>query len=109
MSLWASYSFKDGAADGLKFGLGFDYQSKREYLSGFTAGGDAVTGEDGERIKLYTDSKLMINAMIRYDYEWRDNPAYLQLNIDNVTNDKDLYGYVYESGIQWRLQAGLTF
>jgi outer membrane receptor protein involved in Fe transport len=108
-SFWTSYSFLDGALDGLKVGFGGEYQSKREYLSGFTVGGDAVTDSDGERIKLYTDSKLQFNAMLRYDYTWKDMPAYFQLNVENLTNDKDLYGYVYESGISWRLQAGLTF
>ncbi len=108
-SFWTSYEFKDGPMTGLRFGLGGDYQSEREYLSGFTVSGDAVTGEDGQRIKLYTSDKFQMNAMVRYDYEWKENPTYIQLNIDNITDDKGLYGYVYESGLTWRLQAGITF
>ena len=108
-SFWTSYEFKDGDLNGLKIGFGGEYQSEREYLSGFTVSGDAVTDSDGKRIKLYTGSKLQFNAMIRYDYEWKDNPTFIQLNIDNLTNDEDLYGYVYESGMSWRLQAGITF
>ena len=108
-SFWTSYSFKDGALAGLKIGFGGQYQSEREYLSGFTVSGDAVTDTSGQRIKLYTDSMLQFDAMLRYDTEFRDMPLYFQLNIDNLTDDKDLYGYVYESGISWRLQAGLTF
>jgi outer membrane receptor protein involved in Fe transport len=108
-SFWGSYAFDDGPLEGLRLGFGGTYQSKREYLSGFTAGGDAIRTEDGQRIKLYTDSKLQFNAMLRYDYEYKDRPAFVQLNIDNLTNDKDLYGYVYEPGIIWRLQAGITF
>ncbi|MEX0321740.1 MAG: TonB-dependent siderophore receptor [Puniceicoccaceae bacterium] len=108
-SFWTSYEFKDGPLNGLKLGLGGDYQSEREYLSGFTVAGDAVTDSDGKRIKLYTSEKFQLNGMIRYDYEWKENPTYIQLNIDNLTDDKGLYGYVYEAGISWRLQAGITF
>ena len=108
-AFWTSYSFNDGKLNGLKIGFGADYQSKREYLSGFAVSGDAITDSAGQRIKLYMDSKLQFDAMVRYDYEWRDMPAYIQLNIDNLTNDKGLYGYVYEPGMSWRLQAGLTF
>lgn len=108
-SFWTSYTFLDGAAEGLKLGLGGYYQSEREYLSGFTVSGDAVTGPDGKRIKLYTDTKLQFGGMIRYDYEWNGNPAWVQLNVDNILNDRDLYGYVWEPGRSWRLQAGFTF
>ncbi|HSH10129.1 MAG TPA: TonB-dependent receptor, partial [Oceanipulchritudo sp.] len=108
-SFWTSYSFTDGPLTGLKLGLGGQYESEREYLSGFTVGGDAVTDSSGKRIKLYTDTKLQFDAMARYDMEWKDMPVFFQLNIDNLTDDKDLYGYVYESGISWRLQAGITF
>ena len=108
-SFWASYSIKEGPLNGLKIGLGGEYQSEREYLSGFTVAGDAVTDTSGQRIKLYTDSKLQFDAMLRYDMEYRDMPVYFQLNVDNLTDDDDLYGYVYEAGISWRFQAGITF
>lgn len=108
-SFWSSYSFSNGLMEGLKVGLGGIYESEREYLSGFTVSGDAVTDADGNRIKLYTDTKLLFNAMARYDFDYRERPMYLQLNIDNLTNDKDLYGYVYERGLSWRLQCGIVF
>lgn len=106
---WTSYKFDSGVLEGLKLGFGGTYQSEREYLSGFTVSGDAVTDLNGNRIKLYTDTKLLLNAMARYDFEWKERPVYLQLNVDNLTDDKDLYGYVYESGLSWRLQAGFVF
>jgi iron complex outermembrane recepter protein len=106
---WTAYKFEEGLLGGLRVGFGGDYQSKRAYLTGFTVGGNAVTDETGKRITLYTDSKLLLNAMARYDFDWKERPMYVQLNIDNLTNDTDLYGYVYERGLSWRLQAGITF
>jgi iron complex outermembrane receptor protein len=107
---WSAYSFdEDGPLAGFKVGFGGDYQTKRAYLTGFTVDGDAVTNADGERISLFTEDKLLLNAMVRYDTQWKDRPLFFQLNIDNLTDDEDLYGYVYESGMSWRLQAGITF
>jgi outer membrane receptor protein involved in Fe transport len=108
-SFWTSYRLSEGPLEGLKFGFGGNYQSEREYLSGFTVSGDAVTDQNGNRIKLYTDPKLILNGMVRYDFEWKERPVYLQLNVDNLTNDRDLYGYVYETGTLWRLQCGMVF
>ena len=108
-SFWTSYKFSDGTLKGLKLGLGGNYQSEREYLSGFTVSGDAVTDADGNRIKLYTDDKMTFNAMARYDFTYGERPAYLQLNVDNLTDNKKLYGYVYEPGLSWSLQCGIVF
>ncbi len=106
---WTAYSFEDGPLAGFKVGFGGDYQTKRAYLTGFTVDGDAVTDSTGQRISLFTESKLLLNCMFRYDTEWKERPVFLQLNIDNLTDDEDLYGYVYESGMSWKLQAGITF
>ncbi|MFP4281337.1 MAG: TonB-dependent siderophore receptor [Opitutales bacterium] len=106
---WTAYDFISGPLQGLKVGFGGNYQSERAYLTGFTVDGDAVTDEEGERISLFTDDKLLLNGFLRYDTEWKEMPLTLQLNIDNLTNDKDLYGYVYESGLSWRLQASIVF
>jgi len=109
LSFWTSYKFSDGKLEGLKLGFGGNYQSEREYLSGFSFQGDAITNQYGQRVHLYTDTKLILNAMARYDFDWKGHEAFCQLNIDNLTNDKKLYGYVYEPGMSWRFQLGLTF
>jgi len=106
---WTAYEFEEGPLAGFKVGFGGDYQTKRAYLTGFTVDGDAVTDESGERISLFTEDKLLLNCMFRYDMEWKERPVYFQLNVDNLTDDEDLYGYVYEAGMSWRLQAGITF
>lgn len=110
IGFWTSYAIQQGPIQGLTLGFGGDYQSKRAYLTGFTVGGNAITDANGNRISLYTDDKLILNAMAKYDFTlFRDNPANIQVNIDNLTNDKDLYGYVYESGLSWRVFFGTTF
>ncbi len=109
LSFWTSYSFEEGRLEGLKLGFGGSFQSKREYLSGFTVGGNAVTDENGNRIKLFTDPREEFNFMARYDFDIGERPAWLQLNVDNLTNDEDLYGYVYAPGRSWRLQFGTNF
>jgi outer membrane receptor for monomeric catechols len=102
--------FREGLVEGLTLGFGGDYQSKRAYLTGFTVGGNAVTDENGNRISLYTDEKLILNAMAKYEFTlFDDNPSNIQLNVDNITDDKALYGYVYESGLSWRVFFGTTF
>lgn len=110
IGFWTSYSFKNGSARGLTLGFGGDYESKRAYLTGFTVGGNAVTDANGKRITLYTEDKLILNAMARYEFTlFGDNPSNVQVNIDNLTDDEDIYGYVYESGLGWRVFFGTTF
>lgn len=110
VAFWTSYKFSEGFMEGLKLGFGGDFESKREYLSGFTVGGDAIKDDSGNLIQAFTASKLQFNAMVRYDYKVGDNmDAYVQVNVDNLTNDKKLYGYVYEEGASWRIQLGTTF
>ncbi len=106
---WSSYSFDEGPLEGLRLAFGGDYQSERAYLTGFTVGGNAVRDADGNRINLFTDEKWLFNCMVAYDTQIKENPISFQLNIDNLTDDKDLYGYVYESGLSWRFQTTFEF
>ncbi len=110
IGFWTSYGFREGALEGLTLGFGGDYQSKRAYLTGFTVGGNAITDANGNRISLFTDEKLILNAMARYEFTlWDDKPSNIQVNVDNFTNDKSLYGYVYEAGLSWRVFFGTTW
>ena len=111
VSFWGSYRFTEGRLAGLSFGLGGQWESEREYFSGITDGaGQLVTDENGDRVILSTDPRLNIDAMARYEFSLSDNRnAWVQLNINNLLNDEDLYGYIYAPGISARLQFGLTF
>ena len=110
IGFWTAYNFRTGPLEGLTLGFGGDYQSERAYLTGFTVGGNAVTDSNGNRISLFTDEKLILNAMAKYEFTlFDDNPSNIQINVDNFTDDEDLYGYVYEAGMSWRIFFGTTF
>ncbi len=42
--------------------------------------------------------------MVRYEFTLRDRPASVQLNVENLTNDRKLYGFIYAAPRRWQLQ-----
>lgn len=108
LSGWGNFSVKDGALAGFSFGLGFQYESEREYFSGITDGaGQLVIDSNGQRVVLETDPRINIDAMAKYEFNMGDRPAYMQLNVYNVMNDQDAYGYIYAKPTAYRLQFGM--
>ena len=108
MSGWGNYSINDGKFAGLSFGLGFQWEDKREYFSGITDGaGQLVKDGDGERVVLYTKDRLNVDAMAKYQFTMGDRNAHVQLNIYNVMDDQDAYGYIYAKPMAYRLQFGM--
>lgn len=108
--LWMNYRF-EGALKGLTVGLGGYWESERQYMSGVTHGsGQLILDGAGELLVLYTEPRYNIDAMARYD--WRSSgrhSQYLQLNINNVLNDQDLYGLIYASPFSAKLTYGIRF
>ena len=48
--------------------------------------------------------------MIKYTYKIQDkHEAYIQLNVENIMDDTELYGLIYAPGRSWRLNVGVTF
>lgn len=108
VSGWGNYRIKDGQFKGLSFGLGFQWEDKREYFSGITDGsGQLVVDGEGERVVLYTDDRLNIDAMAKYDFMLGERNAHVQLNIYNLLDDQDAYGYIYAKPLAYRLQFGM--
>ncbi len=108
-TVFANYKF-DGAAKGWVVGLGGDYATKRAYFSGVTHGaGQVQTDTNGQVIVLYMPARLIVNGFVRKDWSYSGHAQYLQLNIDNLLNDTDLYGQIYASGIQAKLTYGISF
>ncbi len=108
LSGWGNYRVDDGALAGFSFGLGFQYESEREYFSGITDGsGQLVTDTNGQRVVLETDPRLNIDAMAKYEFKLGEKNAHVQLNIYNVMNDQDAYGYLYAKPTEYRLQFGM--
>ncbi|MDP1580596.1 MAG: TonB-dependent receptor plug domain-containing protein [Candidatus Didemnitutus sp.] len=110
VSAWANYRFTSGdRLKGLELGLGGQWESEREYFSGITVAGQKQTNAVGQLIVLKHKPRLNLDLMARYPFKVRDNDAYLQLNVNNVMNDKDLYGLIYAPGRSVRLEFGYTF
>lgn len=108
LSGWGNYKFTDGALSGLSIGLGFQWEDKREYFSGITDGaGQLVKDEEGERVILYTADRLNIDAMVKYDFKIKERNAWLQLNVYNLMDDQDAYGYIYAAPMSYRMQFGI--
>jgi len=110
VSWWATYRFLDGSLTGLQFGFGGQWESEREYASAFTSAGQKKQNETGTTVKALTDPRLTLNAMVKYSWIIREHlNANLQLNVDNLLDDTDQYGFVYAPGISWRLNFGISF
>jgi iron complex outermembrane receptor protein len=109
-SFWATYSFDRGAFKGLAFGFGGQWESKREFVSARTDGsGQLQVDENGDPLALYTDPRLNLDAMARYHFQWRERPVRVQININNVLNDRAQYGLGFAPGISARIEMGMTF
>ncbi|MEX0331705.1 MAG: TonB-dependent siderophore receptor [Puniceicoccaceae bacterium] len=115
VSAWAKYSFADDSRfTGLDVALGGGWESGREYASAFTTAGQRKQVDDrvegGSSIKARTQARLTINAMVRYDWIFMDKyDSFVQVNVDNLLNDKDQYGLSYAPGISWKINFGMTF
>jgi iron complex outermembrane receptor protein len=72
-NLWARYSFYSGAAKGLWFGAGANYSGKKAQRVNNPA--------------LFTDSYLLLNSAMGYDWKWRSRPVSATLNWDNMTDE----------------------
>lgn len=108
---WGSYKFNDGKLKGTTVGLGGYYESKREYLSGVTRGsGQNIFDQNGQALILYTDPRVNLDAMIRYDWRTKnDKPQHIQFNVTNLLNDRDIYGLIYSSPLAAKLTYGREF
>ncbi len=113
VSWWANYKFPEETRfAGFELGFGGQWESKREYASAFTTAGQRKQNqnEEGVAIKAFTDPRLTLNAMAKYSWRARDRyDAFLQLNVDNLLDDKKQYGFIYAPGISWRLNLGVSF
>jgi len=60
-------------------------------------------------ITLKHKARLNLDLMLRYPFHIAQHPAYAQLNIYNLQDDRDLYGLIYAPGRSVRLEFGLSF
>jgi len=109
VSGWASYRFTSGRVEGLVLGLGGQWESEREYFSGITVAGQKQTNGKGELTVLKHKARLNLDLMARYPFKLGGHNAFVQLNINNIADDKDLYGLIYAPGRSMRLEFGYSF
>lgn len=112
VSWWARYRFEHDWLEGFTVGFGGQWESKREYASAFTTSGQKKQNdsESGEVIKAFTDPRLTLNGMLKYEWMMGTRvDAFAQLNVDNFLNDRSQYGLIYAPGRSWRLSVGLSF
>jgi iron complex outermembrane recepter protein len=107
---WSHYRFEE-KLKGLSVGVGAYLESKRQFMSGVTHGaGQLINDANGKLLVLYTPRRYNVDAMARYDWKSaQGRNQYVQLNVNNALNDRDIYGLIYASPLNARLTYGLRF
>lgn len=113
-SLFANYTFREGALDGFSMGGGVS-QIGEQYVG-------EIRGE-----KFYSSERLTTQLVFAYETEFRTFPVRLALNVDNVLNDRDpiftgydsswlaadgrpvVSGYYFPNPLTVKLSARITF
>ena len=102
---FTSYRFNSGRLRGVTVGGGARYTSER-----FVGRTSAV---DAAGVNQYTewcnDDLIVFNAMARYEFRFKDKPASVQLNVENLLNNKQVdfrnittvAGTTYYNGFAW--------
>lgn len=113
VSLWTKYVFTHGMLKGWGIGGGGQYMSERPYVTGFTIDGTAINTKDeaGKPVplKLYTSDQYMLSAMVEYSREFGRAHTRFALNVNNLLDDKKLYGYLYAPGLSYRFTVSTSF
>lgn len=100
-SLWVNYKFdKSSALNGFSVGAGGWWESERQV---YPAYGQNALDSNGKSIFLSTPARKQINAMVKYDFKLHGRDSSVQLNVENVTNDTKLYGFIYAAPRRWQL------
>ena len=106
-TFWINYQFdEDSPLRGLALGLGGFYESERVV---YPAYGQNALDNNGNVITRITPSRTQLNAMARYAFKLGDRDASIQLNVENLANDTDLYGFIYAAPRRWQLTFDTVF
>jgi hypothetical protein len=99
-TLWMNYKFTNTALEGWSVGAGGWWESERSI---YPAYGQNALDNSGNPIFLSTQARTSISAMVKYEFKLHGRESSVQLNVDNVTNDRDLYGFIYSAPRRWQL------
>lgn len=108
-SIFENYKF-DGALTGLTVGFGESWHSQEQYFSGITHGsGQVETNAKGFIIVAYGPSQFDLDAFAKYEWKKWGHSQFVQLNIYNVLDDKELNGFIRTPPITAKLGYGVRF
>ena len=69
----------------------------------YPAYGQKALDTEGNTIFLSTPSRTSYNAMLKYAFKLNGRESSVQLNVENVGNDRKLYGFIYSAPRRWQL------
>jgi hypothetical protein len=100
-SFWINYTLpRQGWMKGISVGFGGLYEGPRQIYPAYN---QAAHNEDGSMLEFSTPSRVTFNAMVQYEFKLQTRPTSVQLNVDNVLNNRKLYGLMYSAPIRWQL------
>ncbi len=85
-AIWVEYDApKTGSLKGFSFGGGVQYTGPRMWYTGAATG---ITDSNGNPLNLETTSMTVANAMVRYAFVLTGHPSSVQLNVNNLFNER---------------------
>lgn len=115
VTVWTKYNFVAGPLKGFGIGGGGVWESKRLYDASVAVDG-TVSGTFDPATRrliadqLYTPSRVRYSLLLEYSTRFMQRyQLRVALNVDNLLNDKDRYGYIYAPGRSWRLSTAVEF
>jgi outer membrane receptor protein involved in Fe transport len=106
---WMNYKFS-GELRGMSVGLGGEWHSQEEFFSGVTHGGQNIEqNAAGQTIIAYSPSETTVNLELKYEWRKWGHGQYVQLNVNNLLDDRKLYGLVYNTPLTAKISYGFGF
>jgi iron complex outermembrane recepter protein len=108
-SAFVNYKFS-GRLKGLSAGIGGTWHSQEAYFSGVTHGsGQAEINTAGQPIVVYSPSQALLNLFAKYEWKRWGYNQFVQVNVNNLTNDTKLYGLIYSYPMTAKISYGIAF
>ena len=111
---WVNYKFSGQFGRtmlrGLSVGLGGEWHSQEEFFSGVTHGGQNIEqNAAGQTIIAYSPSQFTLNCEVKYAWKSFGHSQYVQVNVNNLLDDKKEYGLIYNTPITAKISYGIGF
>jgi iron complex outermembrane recepter protein len=108
-SAFENYKFHD-YLKGLTVGIGESWHSQEQYYSGVTHGsGQTETNAAGQLIVAYGPSQFNLDGFAKFEWKAGGYHQYLQANVYNILDDKELNGFIWTNPITAKVTYGVSF